>query len=123
MAQDVYEAQKKQRKDALSKAAKEKKPPSEWKIKREALEKQFLAVEGSLDAPERQALWPELAVANTGEGVLGTGQHLQPLQARSTGQNVLLPVPDLLRGQTEGGVGITGRHPWEAPTGLLYWGE
>src|SRR5262249_48362567 len=48
----------------------EKKAPSEWKIKREALEKQFLAVEGSLDVPERQALWPELAVANTGEGSL-----------------------------------------------------
>jgi hypothetical protein len=46
----------------------EVKKPSEWKIKREALEKQFLAVEGGLDAPERQALWPELAVANTGEG-------------------------------------------------------
>ncbi len=44
------------------------KPPSEWKIKREALEKQFLAVEGGLDSPERVVLWPELAIANTGEG-------------------------------------------------------
>jgi hypothetical protein len=46
----------------------EVKPLSEWKIRREALEKQFMAVEGSLDAPERQALWPELARANSGEG-------------------------------------------------------
>ncbi|HJZ53613.1 MAG TPA: hypothetical protein VKE74_01560, partial [Gemmataceae bacterium] len=44
----------------------EVKPPSEWKIRREELEKKFMAVDGPLDAPERQALWPELAVANTG---------------------------------------------------------
>ncbi len=44
------------------------KPPSEWKLKREELEKQFLAAEGGLDASERTALWPELAVASTGMG-------------------------------------------------------
>src|SRR5439155_11061831 len=48
-------------------------PPSEWRIRREALEKQFLAVEGPLDAPERVALWPELAAANAGEGQSGDG--------------------------------------------------
>ena len=47
----------------------EVKPPGEWRIRREALEKQFLGIEGPLDAPERQALWPELAKANAGEGV------------------------------------------------------
>ncbi|MDB5308266.1 MAG: hypothetical protein JWO38_2468 [Gemmataceae bacterium] len=47
----------------------EAKPPSEWKIRREEMERQFMAVEGPLDAAERQALWPELAVANAGEGV------------------------------------------------------
>src|SRR5262245_54900158 len=46
----------------------EVKKPSEWKLKREELEKQFLAIDGSLDAPERQALWPELAIANAREG-------------------------------------------------------
>jgi hypothetical protein len=45
------------------------KPPSEWKIRREALEKDFLAVERGLDHPERIAAWPELAAANAGEGV------------------------------------------------------
>jgi len=44
----------------------ETKPPSEWKLKQIELEKKFLAIEGTLDAPERQALWPELAVVNTG---------------------------------------------------------
>ena len=44
----------------------EVKPPSEWKLRREELEKQFLAIDGALDAPERQALWPELARANAG---------------------------------------------------------
>jgi len=42
------------------------KPPSEWKLRREELEKQFHAVEGGLDSPERVALWPELAIASTG---------------------------------------------------------
>jgi hypothetical protein len=46
----------------------EVKPPSEWKVKREALEKEFMAAEGPLDVPERQALWAPLAVANAGEG-------------------------------------------------------
>ncbi|HSQ57071.1 MAG TPA: hypothetical protein VLM40_15165, partial [Gemmata sp.] len=44
------------------------KPPSEWRIRREALEKDFLEAEGSLDAPPRVAMWPELAAANAGEG-------------------------------------------------------
>jgi FtsH ternary system-associated peptide len=42
------------------------KKPSEWKIRRAELEKQFQEVEGGLDAPERQALWPKLAVASAG---------------------------------------------------------
>ena len=44
----------------------EVKPPSEWIKRRTELEEQFKSVEGSLDAPERQALWPELASANAG---------------------------------------------------------
>lgn len=39
-------------------------PPSELKIEREKLEKEFLAIEGSLEAPERLALWPRLANIN-----------------------------------------------------------
>jgi hypothetical protein len=46
----------------------EPKPESEWKRLREELERKFKAIEGPLDAPERQALWPELAKANTGLG-------------------------------------------------------
>ncbi len=42
------------------------KKPNEWKIKATELEGQFLAVEGSLDSPERQAIWPELAAAYAG---------------------------------------------------------
>lgn len=53
----------------------EPKPRSEWKIKREQLEKQFLAIEGPLDAPERQALWPELAVVNAGLAAANTGDE------------------------------------------------
>jgi hypothetical protein len=44
----------------------EVKKPNEWKLKAKELETQFLAVEGSLDSPERQALWPELATAYSG---------------------------------------------------------
>jgi len=44
------------------------KPASEWRIRREALEKEFLDAEGGLDNPERTRLWPELAAANGGEG-------------------------------------------------------
>jgi len=44
------------------------KPPSEWKLRREELEKQFLETEGALDTPERMALWPDLAAASTGMG-------------------------------------------------------
>lgn len=46
----------------------EVKAPSEWQILREKLENQFQAIDGPLDAPERQALWPELATANAGYG-------------------------------------------------------
>lgn len=49
--------------------AAEAEPVSAWKARREELEKAFLAVEGPLDAPDRQALWPDLAAANAGEGV------------------------------------------------------
>jgi hypothetical protein len=38
--------------------------PDERKRKLAELEKQFLRIEGGLDAPERQALWPELALLN-----------------------------------------------------------
>lgn len=44
------------------------KPPSEWIKRRIELEEQFKAIEGGLDTPERQALWPELAAANAGAG-------------------------------------------------------
>jgi hypothetical protein len=44
----------------------EVKKPNEWKIKAMELETQFLAIEGPLDSPERQALWPELATAYAG---------------------------------------------------------
>ncbi|AMV24875.1 hypothetical protein VT84_10790 [Gemmata sp. SH-PL17] len=46
--------------------AEEVKKPNEWKIKATELETQFLALEGALDAPERQAIWPELAAAYSG---------------------------------------------------------
>ncbi len=38
--------------------------PSELQVKLAALEKRFLGIEGGLDAPERQGLWPELALLN-----------------------------------------------------------
>ena len=44
-------------------AAEEIKRPNEWELRAKELEGQFLALDGPLDAPERQALWPELAVA------------------------------------------------------------
>ncbi len=44
------------------------KKPNEWKVRREELQKRFLAVDGPLDHPDRVALWPQLAVANTGAG-------------------------------------------------------
>lgn len=44
------------------------KKPNEWRVKREELQKQFLAVDGPLDHPDRVGLWPQLAVANTGAG-------------------------------------------------------
>ncbi len=46
----------------------EAKPPSEWLKRRVELEERFKLVDGRLDAPERVALWPELAIANAGSG-------------------------------------------------------
>src|SRR5262249_9201296 len=43
----------------LSRAA-----PNELEVRLRALEKKFLDIEGGLDAPEREALWPELARLN-----------------------------------------------------------
>lgn len=42
------------------------KPPSEWKVRRDELEKAFLGLDGPLDDPARVRLWPELAAANAG---------------------------------------------------------
>jgi hypothetical protein len=42
--------------------------PSEAEKRRRVLEEKFLAVEGGLDAPQRQALWPELAMVNATAG-------------------------------------------------------
>jgi hypothetical protein len=44
----------------------EQKKPNEWVLKAKELESQFLAFDGPLDAPERAALWPELATTYTG---------------------------------------------------------
>jgi hypothetical protein len=40
--------------------------PSEWEVRRNELQDEFLRIDGPLDAPRRQALWPELAAANVG---------------------------------------------------------
>ena len=47
-------------------APEEVKKPSEWKLRRAELEKQFHEIEGGLDAPERRNLWVQLAVASAG---------------------------------------------------------
>lgn len=39
-----------------------------WKLRRAALQDEFQKLEGGLDQPERQSLWPALARANTGAG-------------------------------------------------------
>ncbi len=44
----------------------EAREPSEWEVRRKELQDEFLRIDGPLDAPDRQALWPELAVANAG---------------------------------------------------------
>lgn len=44
------------------------KPPSEWQIVCDDLERQFRELDGPLDMPERLALWPRLAEANAGIG-------------------------------------------------------
>ena len=46
----------------------EKGEPSEWQRRREELEGRFLSLEGGLDAPERKALWPQLAAVNAALG-------------------------------------------------------
>lgn len=43
-------------------------PPSELQKELAGLEQKFVALEGSLDTPERQALWPRLAELNAGLG-------------------------------------------------------
>jgi hypothetical protein len=48
--------------------AAEERPRDEWAERRAALEAKFLEVDGPLDDPARQALWPELAAANAGVG-------------------------------------------------------
>ncbi len=63
----VTKARKKEAKDAalpeLPRAA-----PKELEIQLHALEKRFLDVPGGLDAAERQALWPQLALLNAAVG-------------------------------------------------------
>ncbi len=44
----------------------EVKKPTEWELRAKELEGQFIALDGPLDSPERQALWPELATAYSG---------------------------------------------------------
>ncbi len=44
------------------------KPPGEWLLRRQELEKRFLGAEGNLDSPERASLWAPLAEANAGYG-------------------------------------------------------
>ncbi|MFM8271877.1 MAG: hypothetical protein ACKODX_06025, partial [Gemmata sp.] len=46
--------------------AEEVRKPNEWELRAKELETEFLGFEGPLDAPERQALWPELAAAYAG---------------------------------------------------------
>lgn len=46
----------------------EKVPPSEWHRRRLALQTEFLNAAGSLDDPDKKALWPALARANAGAG-------------------------------------------------------
>src|SRR5262249_23636207 len=44
--------------------------PSELQKQLRALEEQFLAYEGGLDTPERQALWPQMARLNSDLGTV-----------------------------------------------------
>jgi hypothetical protein len=44
-------------------------PPDKLLTQRTELEERFLAAEGGLDAPEREALWPELAAINARLGI------------------------------------------------------
>ncbi len=49
----------------------ETKAKGEWEILRARLQDEFLAIDGPLDHPDRQGLWPKLAVANAGFGEKG----------------------------------------------------
>ncbi len=53
---------------SLTMAQPEVKPPGEWFLRRQDLEKQFLDIDGPLDHPDRAGLWAELARANAGYG-------------------------------------------------------
>ena len=46
----------------------EERPVSEWVVRRQELEREFLEQDGPIDAPERVAIWPRLAEANAGAG-------------------------------------------------------
>ena len=46
----------------------ETKSAVEWKVRLRELEDRFMAADGPLDAPERQALWAELAAVHTDSG-------------------------------------------------------
>jgi len=53
---------------ALTMAAPEAKPPGEWFVRRQELEREFLDIDGPLDHPDRVGLWAQLAQANAGYG-------------------------------------------------------
>ncbi len=61
--------------------------PNEVKVKLRELEKQFLAAEGALDSPDRQALWPELAKYNALDG--------RELEAAICWTNAFWELPDV----------------------------
>ena len=48
--------------------APEERPVGEWVLRRQELERDFLEIDGPIDAPGRVALWPGLATANAGAG-------------------------------------------------------
>ena len=52
----------------LQKPVEEARRADEWKLRRQTLQDEFQRLDGGLDQPERQSLWPALARANTGAG-------------------------------------------------------
>jgi hypothetical protein len=44
--------------------------PNAIELRRRALEEEFLQIEGGLDVPQRQQMWPELAALNAAQGLL-----------------------------------------------------